>query len=137
MKVKIIVIIVIICWVLPFAVTAAVTGIHKKTTETDTDTVVKMQENITTYIPSVRTISYLKEEAVHILRKKYGEIFFENGLDNAFQIIERDTKGNVVEVMAGNVVMSGELFAEIMKLGSANFRISVNSTEIIFTVVNE
>ncbi len=135
MKVKIIVIIVIICWVLPFAVTAAVTGIHKKKAETETTGIT--QENITTYISSVRTISYLKEEAVHILRKKYGEIFFEDGLDNAFQIIERDTKGNVVEVMAGNVVMSGELFAEIMKLGSANFRISVNSTEIIFTVVNE
>ena len=134
---------VVIC--LPFFVTIGITGIHiekNKRNETEAVAVVTVPSETAettevVYEPSVRTISYVKEEAVHILRKKYGEIYFENGLDNAFQIIERDSKGNVVEVMVGSAIMSGEQFAEIMKIGSLNFKIKINSTDIIFTVINE
>ena len=86
----------------PFFVTLGMTGIHREKSKGDETGAVAVvtvpsETSETTeiiYEPSVRTISYVKEEAVHILRKKYGEIYFENGLDNAFQIIERDGKGN-------------------------------------------
>ena len=138
--IKLIFVVVALC--LPFFVTLAVTGVHKvnrESKETQAVAVVTKpaETEEETYVPSVRKISYVKEEAVHILRKKYGDIYFQNGLDNAFQIIERDEKGNVVEIMVGNVIMSGNRFAEIMKLGSENFKIKVNATNIIFTVINE
>lgn len=141
-KSTICIILLVIIWCLPFFVTLAVTGVHKADRgEKETQAVAGVTENTesetATYIPSVRMISYVKEEAVHILRKKYGDILFENGLDSAFQIIERDSRGNVVEVMVGNVIMTGEEFSEIMKLGSENFKIRINATNIIFTVINE
>ena len=130
------------CLLIPFVITMAMYGTAKeKSDKEDKETAVAVTAQETTnkevmvsVTEDIQIVSYLREEVIHILKKKYKDIYFEDGIKNAFQIVERDEDGNVIEIMVGNVIMSGNSFAELMNLNSANFTIAFDGMDIIFTV---
>lgn len=124
----------LMCIMVPFFITWIMSGLPKETKKEAAVSVSNPSEVTQAETEQVCKVTYTAKKIKTILKSKYDDIQFESSLEGSFQIVSRNPDGNVVEIMAGNITISGSEFAELLSLPSTNFVISYNDENIIFTI---
>lgn len=124
----------LLCIMVPFLITLLMSGLPKVTEKEASASVLSAQETAPAETEQVCSVTYTAKKVKTILKSKYEDIQFESSIEGSFQIVSRNPDGNVVEIMVGNITISGSEFANLLSLPSTNFAISYNDENVIFTI---
>ena len=124
----------LLCIMVPFLITLLMSGLPKASEKEASETVLYASETAPAETEQVCSVTYTAKKVKTILKSKYEDIQFESSIEGWFQIVSRNPDGNVVEIMVGNITISGSEFANLLSLPSTNFVISYNDENVIFTI---